>query len=114
MKAQAQINLENIGHSQQLLKKGIDLQVKMAHRNYKNALEKIESRQRNVDLAERIFEVSQIKYKEGMGSSIEIIQAEQSLFQSQQNYIQSLYDFIIAKLIWRSLTARIRSNAAMV
>ena len=98
MKAQAQINLENIGHSQQLLKKGIDLQVKMAHRNYKNALEKIESRQRNVDLAERIFEVSQIKYKEGMGSSIEIIQAEQSLFQSQKNYTQSLYDSIIAKM----------------
>jgi outer membrane protein len=98
LKAQAQISLENVQHSQQLLRSSIDLQVKIAHRNYKNALEKIESRKRNVALAERIFEIAQIKYREGMGSSIEIIQAEQSLFQSQQNYIQALYDFIIAKI----------------
>ncbi len=98
MKAQAQINLENATIQQNLLKSGIDLQVKIAQRNYKNALDKIDSRKRNVDLAERIFEISQIKYKEGLGSSLEIIQAEQSLFQSQQNYIQALYDFIIAKI----------------
>jgi outer membrane protein TolC len=98
LKAQAQIGLENVKYSQQLLKSSIDLQVKIAHRNYKNALDKIESRERNVQLAERIFEIAQIKYREGMGSSIEIIQAEQSLFQSQQNYIQALYDFIIAKI----------------
>ena len=97
-KAQAQIELENVMHSQILLKSSIDLQVKIAHRNYKNALEKIESRQRNVELAERIFDIAQIKYKEGLGSSIEIIQAEQSLFQSQQNYMQALYDFIVAKI----------------
>lgn len=98
LKAQAQITLENVRHSQELLKSSIDLQVTIAHRNYKNALEKIESRKRNVELAERIFEIAQIKYREGMGSSLEIIQAEQSLFQSQQNYIQALYDFIVAKI----------------
>lgn len=98
LKAQARIGYENVIHTQQLLKSSIDLQVKIAHRNYKNTLENIESRKRNVDLAERIFEISQIKYREGMGSSLEIIQAEQSLFQSQQNYIQSLYDFILAKI----------------
>lgn len=98
LKAQAKITLENVYIQQDLLKSGIDLQVKIANRNYKNALDKIESRKRNVDLAERIFEIAQIKYKEGMGSSLEIIQAEQSLFQSQQNYIQALYDFIIAKI----------------
>ncbi|KAA3632063.1 MAG: TolC family protein [Bacteroidetes bacterium] len=98
LKAQARIGYENVIHTQEMLKSSIDLQVKIAHRNYKNALENIDSRKRNVDLAERIFEISQIKYREGMGSSLEIIQAEQSLFQSQQNYIQSLYDFILAKI----------------
>ena len=96
--AQAKITLENVFHQQSLLKSGIDLQVKMAHSNYKNALAKINSRKRNVELAERIFEITQIKYREGLGSSLEIIQAEQSLYQSQQNHIQALYDFILAKI----------------
>ena len=76
----------------------MDFQLKAARENYINALDNIKSRKKNLELAESIFNTSQEKYKEGVGSSLEIIQSEQSLHDSQQNYLTALYEFIIAKI----------------
>ncbi|MEM9527074.1 MAG: TolC family protein, partial [Bacteroidota bacterium] len=51
----------------------------------------------NLELAERIYETTQIKYREGVGSSLEVVQAEQALYESQANYLQALYDTLVAK-----------------
>jgi len=95
---QAKLDLDNVRVQQHLLEDGIDFQVKAARKNYFNALENIELRKKNLELAENIFNTSQDKYKEGVGSSLEIIQSEQSLHDSQQNYLNALYNFIIAKI----------------
>ena len=80
------------------LTNSIDLEVANARIDYQSALERVESQQRNMDLAERIYTTTQIKYKEGVGSSLEISQAEQSLFAAQRNHLQALFDLLIAKL----------------
>ena len=80
------------------LANSIDLEVANARIDYQNALERVESQQRNMDLAERIYTTTQVKYKEGVGSSLEISQAEQSLFAAQRNHLQALFDLLIAKL----------------
>lgn len=51
----------------------------------------------NLDLAQRIYDVTQVKYREGVGSSIEIVQAEQALYESQANYLNALYETLVAK-----------------
>ena len=73
------------------------MEVKNARTNYDSAIERWQNQKKNVELAEKIFETTQIKYREGVGSSIEINQAEQSLFDSQSNYIRSRYDLLVAK-----------------
>lgn len=95
---QAKLDVQNVLHQQDLLTNAIDFQLKAAKENYYNALENIKSRQKNKELAEYIFNTAKEKYKEGVGSSLEIIQAEQSLQDSQQNYLRALYDFVIAKI----------------
>jgi len=95
---QAKLDVQNVIHQQDLMTNAIDFQLKAAKENYYNSLENIKSRQKNKELAEYIFNTAKEKYKEGVGSSLEIIQAEQSLQDSQQNYLRALYDFVIAKL----------------
>lgn len=51
----------------------------------------------NLELAQRIYDVTQVKYREGVGSSIEIVQAEQALYESQANYLNALYETLVAK-----------------
>lgn len=80
------------------LANSIDSEVANARIDYQSALQREQSQKRNMELAERIYETTQIKYKEGVGSSLEISQAEQSLFAAQRNHLQATFDLLIAKL----------------
>ena len=95
--ARARLDLANTINRQIDLERGITLEVQNARLDYLSAIERWQNQKKNVDLAEKIYETTQIKYREGVGSSIEINQAEQSLFDSQSNYIRSRYDLLVAK-----------------
>ncbi|MCB0705439.1 MAG: TolC family protein [Saprospiraceae bacterium] len=88
------------------LEQYIYFEVENARIAYLNASETVGSRRKNLDLANRIYETTQIKYREGVGSSLEMNQAEQSLFTSQQNYNQALYDLLVAKMDYEKAMGR--------
>lgn len=79
------------------LERGIQLEVINARANYINAKERLENQDENLALAERILETTRIKYREGVGSSLEMTQAEQELYQTQANRLNALYDLVLAK-----------------
>lgn len=95
---QKRIELDKIGNNRILLEQSIDLEMKQAGVNITNALETLVTHQRNIDLAKEVVRVSKIKYKEGVGSNIEVINAESSLKEAQTNYFAALYDLMIAKV----------------
>lgn len=80
------------------LKQSIDLEVKQAATNYLNAVKSLKSQEENKSLAENIARITKIKYEQGVGSNIEVIEAESSLKEAQVNYYNSLYDAVIAKI----------------
>jgi len=73
------------------------LELENARIAYKNAKERLENQSKNMDLAERILNTTKVKYKEGIGSSMEITTAEQELYRTQANYMNAIYDVAIAK-----------------
>ncbi|ACT94639.1 outer membrane efflux protein [Dyadobacter fermentans DSM 18053] len=95
---QKKIAIDKVKNSQNLLKQSIDLENNQAAINIKNAFATLETQKRNLTLAEEIVRVSKIKYKEGVGSNIEVINAESSLKEAQTNYFTALYDLMIAKV----------------
>lgn len=82
------VNLEN----------AISLEVTQATTTYINSVESMENQERNMQLAEEVYRVARIKYGQGVGSSLEVTTAETSLKEAQTNYINSLYDALIAKI----------------
>lgn len=96
--AQRKLAIEKVKNNQNLLKQSIDLESGQANINIKNAFATLETQKRNVELAEEIVRVSKIKYKEGVGSNIEVINAESSFKEAQTNYFAALYDLMIAKV----------------
>ena len=58
--------------------------------NYGNA-------KKSLQIAEKIFNRTQIKHKEGLSSSFELSQMKNQVLQSQGKYIQSLFDVLSAK-----------------
>ncbi len=94
----AKLDLEKANNQIKSLERVIWMEIGNARIAYNNALQRVADQQKNLDLAQRIYDTTQIKYKEGVGSSLEITQAEQALFQSQQNVIQARYELLLAKV----------------
>ena len=77
--------------------RSIQLEVLNARTSFQAAGKRFQAVKDNLELANSIYEITQIKYREGVGSSIEVVQAEQALYESQANYMQGLYDALVAK-----------------
>jgi len=75
----------------------IRLQLEKAKSDYLLAIEQYATTQKNLNLAERIEQKNQIKYKEGIASSFELRQAQTQLYTVQQEYLQSMVDVINTK-----------------
>ena len=95
---QSKLNIEKTNFNISNLEKSIDLQVKMAEINLKNSIQNLDNQQHNMKLAEEVARVSEIKYKQGVGSNLEIVNAESALKESQINYYNALYDVLVYKV----------------
>lgn len=95
---QEKIALNKINNDFVNLKSSIDLEVKQSQIGYDNAMKSLNAQQRNIELAEKVARVTKIKYEQGVGSNIEVIDAEDSLRQAQTNYYNALFDAIVAKV----------------
>jgi outer membrane protein len=96
-KQRALLALEITKNQRKEFENVVNLQVNNARIAYNNAKINLASQEKNLLLAERISNTSKIKYKEGVGSSVEIIQSEGTLYQNQQNVIQAKFDLLKAK-----------------
>lgn len=77
--------------------RSVELQVRNAKTNLSNAKARLATQKENESLAQKILNTTMIKYKEGVGSSLEISQAEQELYRTQSAKITALYELIVAK-----------------
>jgi outer membrane protein TolC len=60
------------------------------HSNYKNS-------EKSLEIAQKIYDRTVIKHKEGLASSFELTQMKNQLLQSQGSYIGSLFELLNAK-----------------
>ena len=95
---QSQNNFQKVKQSFEILENSIDMQVKQGQITLKNAYETLNEQKANMDLAKEIVRVTKIKYKQGVGSNLEVINAEISLKEAQTNYFTTMYNALIAKV----------------
>ena len=95
---QEKINLLKLENSIRQVKSGVDLEIRQSVISYRNALSGMESQKQNMALAENISRVAQVKYEQGVGSNLEVIDAETSLKEAQVNFYNSLYDALVARV----------------
>ena len=80
------------------LQNGINLEINQAKTNFLNGLQSLENQKRNMELSKEVLRISKVKYEQGVGSSLEVTAAETSLKESQNNYINALYESLINKV----------------
>lgn len=107
---QAKLNLMKIENNFTSLKSAIDLEVRQAAISYLNAIKSLESQRENSILAANVARVTKIKYEQGVGSNLEVVDAESALKEAQINYYNALYDALIAKVDLDSAYGKLLPN----
>lgn len=95
---QSRLELQKLEYDRQSLERSIDFQTRQAQISYRNAVETLEIERRNIALAQEVVRVSRIKYQQGVGSNLEVLNAETSFKEAETNYYAALYDALIAKI----------------
>ncbi len=76
----------------------LKLEVITAKNKYQFSLDQYQTSKQNLFLAERIAKKEEIKFFEGISTSIDLTNAQNQLFNQQQNYIQSILQIIQTKV----------------
>ncbi|MDJ1500225.1 TolC family protein [Xanthocytophaga agilis] len=95
---QSRIKARQIEENITLTRQNINLEVANALTQYRNTVQRIESEQKNVELAQEVYQVTQLEFREGVGTSTDVVNAETSLRQAQNTYITTLLDLYRARL----------------
>ncbi len=80
-----------------LAKEGALLAFNSAKTNYLSAMSTTKNSKASLELAQKIFNKTNQKYKEGLVSSFELTQANNQVLQAQGNYVQSLLQLLNTK-----------------
>ncbi|MEO7991230.1 MAG: TolC family protein [Chryseolinea sp.] len=95
---QSKLSLLKIENGFKSLKNGIDLEIKRGTITYENALKSLDAQKRNTTLAENVARVTKIKYQQGVGTNLEVVDAESALREAQINYYSAMYDAIVSRV----------------
>ena len=100
---QSKIEVEKTNEQIMQLKDGISSQVRIKILDLQRVKSNIEAQERNVNIAERAYELATVRYKEGTGSQLEVQNADIALRRAKNNRIRAIYDYIIAKAELKNL-----------
>jgi outer membrane protein len=95
---QAKLSLKKTDENINLARQSIKLEVSNALTQYRNTLERIDAEQQNVELAQEVYQVTQLEFREGVGTSTSVVEAETALRRAQNTYIDTLLDLYAARL----------------
>ena len=104
---EAKLDLRQTENSIDNLKRTIDSDVEQATLNFKSAVATIDFQKQNMVLAETVYNQTKKKYEVGTGSNTEINAAETDLITAQTNYINALYNAIIAKVDYQKAVGKL-------
>jgi len=83
-----------VAEQRKMLAMSYDLQIETARKDYYSTKQKMEDREQSLNLAERIFETSETKFRQGVGSSFEVTQAQAGLYRSQADLVNARFDYL--------------------
>ncbi|MBN2616381.1 MAG: TolC family protein [Bacteroidales bacterium] len=95
---QAKISVQQSENSLNDLKNSIELEYNQYFRQYENDLANLKTQSENIKLAELNYKNLKYQYDNGVQPLIEVLNAETTLLQAQDNYISALYQALVNKV----------------
>lgn len=94
---QAKIQLKELEQTQLNTKRQLDMQAQSYRNNMQSSTEQVLSNKENVNQAVKGRDIASKRYEVGRGTILELNNSEVSLTQAELTYVQSVYDYLVAK-----------------
>ena len=95
--AQARSNQVKAGYQKEQLALTIRLEVESAVLELQSAEEIIISQQKTIEQAKESLRLAEARYKNGVGTHLEVLDAEVALTRAETNYAQALFNYLVAQ-----------------
>ncbi len=105
--SQKKIELDQIKRNKDLVEEQLNIQNNQLTFELKSALDNYFTQKENVEVAHRVYNSYQNKYKQGMVSSMELTQANSNYLQAESNYISAVMKLLQSKLALNKLYNKI-------
>lgn len=93
----AQENLAKAKESQRQIKDNVELEVRTDYLSMREAEKRITTAQVAVASAEEDYHIAVVRYQAGVGTNIDVMDAQEALTQAKTNYYQALYNYNTSK-----------------
>jgi len=94
---QAKMEQQKLINDFENFKKGLELQIKVSQTNFSSSLLEEQNTKKALSLSEKIYSKNRLKFKEGVGSSFELVQAEQDYITHQLKRVQAVLSVLNSK-----------------
>jgi outer membrane protein TolC len=95
---QAKINYDIARNTKALLTDQLTMTEKQLRFNYNNLLEQFENQKMNVNVAKDVLDHMNLKYKQGLVSSLDLTSANNDYLTAQSNYFSAMIKLLNAEL----------------
>lgn len=93
---QARASLDDLKWQRELMRQGIELEVRQAFYNTQSAQKKIEVMQSAVAQAVESYRIVNNRYKSGLAINVQVLAAETALTEARLKYLSALFDYSVS------------------
>jgi len=93
---QNKVKIKQLDYQRKMLENSIRLEVDQLRKILIMKLDLLKDQEENAKLAESVYNQTKIKYKEGVGTNLEVVTADSAYKQAQGNYFNALFDALMA------------------
>ena len=100
---QAKLNRVKLDESAKQLNAALNLEVQTAENNFQLHVKEYQNSLKNIALSERIYQKTQTKFKEGLATSFDLIQAHNSFLDASGSYTVSIFNVLNDRVVLNRL-----------
>lgn len=105
---QGKLNIMKTENDLKNLSNAINLEYANTKIQLQNSTASLKTQKDNMELAQQVYNTTHTKYNLGVGSNLELITAQTALKEAQTNYLNALYDALVAKVDYQKATGQIK------
>lgn len=97
---QAMVEQEKVHYTRLKVEEALGIQIQSAELKMAEAKKRIAGQEKNIEQAQKAVRIAQTRFKSGVGTQLELLDAQVAMTRAQTNYAQAIYDYLVAKADW--------------